>query len=365
MRNQDLNVKRSRYKQIQKQRRIIVICCMFICLACIIIGIMLVGTLLKRNATKPTKSESVISSLETSASETTLTTPSSSETTVPVSTITDAERAVLLEKLETDITSFLSSQSGRYSMVYINLKNGETVAYNGEVPMVAASSIKIAYNTYLYQRAAAGDFSMSDTMTYNAAAYPEGDYEAGTGTIQNSPDGTSYTLSEITGLSIRISDNCATNMLLRKLGGIDVVNDSYMKPISAVVNYRSSVSYTDYNGSQQSGKHRTSSQDLAKYAQELYRLYTADPASYEALINDLSNTEYTWGIPAGVPGGTKVAHKVGFNSAYGSNNDVGIVFGTEDYVICVMTETGGAVTAQENIGAVSRLVSDYIQSCYE
>jgi beta-lactamase class A len=338
---------------------------MFICLACIIIGSILVGTLLKRNGSKPTESKNSGASSESSGSETTLTSTPPTETTAPVSTITAEERAVLLDKLETDITSFLSSQSGRYSMVYINLKNGETVSYNGEIPMVAASSVKIAYNTYLYQRAAAGDFAMSDTMTYNAAAYPGGDFEAGTGTIQNSPDGTSYALSEITGLSIRISDNCATNMLLRKLGGIDVVNDSYMTPISAVVGYRTPVSYTDYKGTQQSGRHRTSSLDLAKYAQELYLLYTADPASYEALINDLSNTEYTWGIPAGVSGNTKVAHKVGFNSAYGSNNDVGIVFGTEDYVICVMTETGESVTAQENIGAVSRLVSDYILSCYE
>lgn len=365
MRNQDLNIKRSRYKQIQKQRRIIVVCCMFICLACVILLIMLTGNLLNRKASKPAKSESRVPSSESSIPETTTASASSSETQAPVSTISAEERASLLSRLETDIATYLSSQSGRYSMYYMNLNNGETVSFNGEIPMVAASSIKIAYNTYLYQRAAAGDFSMSDTMSYNASAYPDGDYEAGTGTIQNSPDGTSYTLSEITGLSIRISDNCATNMLLRKLGGIDEVNDSFMVPVSAVVNYRSSVSYTDYNGSQQSGRHRTSAMDLAKYAQELYRLYTADPASYEALINDLSNTEYTWGIPAGVPAGTKVAHKVGFNSAYGSNNDVGIVFGTEDYVICVMTETGGAVTAQENIGAVSKMVADYIDSCYE
>ncbi len=326
---------------------------------------MLVGILLKRKSSDPTGSVSKGSSSESASSENTSSSASSSETTAPVSTITAEERAVLLKTLETDIAAFLSSQSGRYSMYYINLNNGETVSYNGDTPMVAASSIKIAYNTYFYQRAAAGDFSLSDTMAYKASAYPDGDYEAGTGTIQNSPDGTSYALSEVTGLSIRISDNCATNMVLRKLGGIDKVNDSFMEPISAVVNYRSSVTYTDYRGSQQSGRHRTSSQDLAKYAQELYRLYKADPTSYEALINDLSNTEYTWGVPAGVPGNTQVAHKVGFNSAYGTNNDVGIVFGTEDYVICVMTETGNAVTAQENIGSVSRMVSDYIFSCYE
>jgi beta-lactamase class A len=289
---------------------------------------------------------------------------SSSETTVPVSGISEQERAALLTQLENNIEQYLSAKSGRFSAYYINMGNGETAAYNETKPMVAASSIKIAYNTFLYKKAADGSFSMDDKMKYNSAAYPTGDFEAGTGSIQNSPNGTEFTIREISRRSIRISDNCATNMVLRKLGGIDAVNDEFMTPISAVVNYRSSVSYTDYTGANQSGRHRTSARDLAEYARELYDLYSATPDAYSDLIDDLCNTEFSWGIPAGLPDGARVAHKIGFNTAYATHNDVGIVFGTEDYVLCVMTETGRATDAQAHIAEISRLIGEYIEACH-
>ncbi len=59
-----------------------------------------------------------------------------------------------------------------------------------------------------------------------------------------------------------------------------------------------------------------------------------------------------------------MAHKVGFNTAYFANNDVAIVFGTEDYVLCVMTESGDASQAQNAIAEVSKMVYEYVESNY-
>lgn len=147
------------------------------------------------------------------------------------------------------------------------------------------------------------------------------------------------------------------------MGGIDTVNEEYMAPISAVVNYRVPVTYTDYKGTSQSGRQRTSASDLAMYAANLYKLYKAAPASYEKLITDLCTTEYSWGIPASAGQLPKSPIRWGFNPAYGSNNDVGIVFAQEDYVLCVMTESGSDADGQA-VGQVSGLVSGYITGCY-
>lgn len=365
MNNQNFTNRSSRRRKIQRQRRIIVVMCIIICLVCIVFGTLLAINLLsdtKKPSVESTSSQTA-SSISAISSDTS-TNATSSEPTGPVQIVSTEDRSAMLSTLENDISSFLNTQAGRYSMCYINLENGETLSFEGDSPMVAASSVKIAYNTYLYTKIADGTISLDETMEYNSSPYPQGDYEAGTGTIQNSQNGTEFTIGEITGLSIRISDNCATNMVLRKLNGIDAVNDEFMVPISAVVNYRSSVSYTDYNGAYQSGKHRTSATDLAKYAQELHRLYMENPENYQPLIDDLCNTEYSWGVQSGVPAGTIVAHKIGFNSAYGANNDVAIVFGTEDYILCVMTETDNATTAQNNIAEVSEMVSEYIGACY-
>ncbi|HOO60828.1 MAG TPA: class A beta-lactamase-related serine hydrolase [Bacillota bacterium] len=368
-RSNDYNIYSNKRRRNNNAKRTFAMVCLLLCavsLICIVVfGIML----LVGNGKSDTKATVASSSIPlASSSDSSVVNPSDvpTDTTpaAPTAVVDAATREQMRIQLESDISTFLSSQSGRYSVAYINLTTGETIMINETAPMVAASSIKLAFNTYLYKQAAAGVLSLSDTIAYNAAPYPDGDLEYGTGTIQNSADGTSYTLSEVSGLSIRISDNCGTNMVLRALGGIDTVNTNYMAPISHVVDYRTSVSYTDYTGAASSGRHRTSAIDLAYYAQELYNLYKADPTSYEPLINDLCNTEYSWGVPAGVPQGTSVAHKIGFNSSYGTNNDVGIVFSTEDYVLCVMTETGDGARAQENIGAISSMVYDYISTVY-
>ncbi len=356
----------NRRNAVRMQRRMTVVFCLIICIVCLIIGFFQIKNLLsdKEKTIDPTSSSSIPdTSIPISSSDTT-DTQASQETTTSSQAVTADERAAMLAQLNTDISALIESESGRYSVYYINMNNNETLAINEQDPMVAASSIKIAFNTYLYQQVAAGACAMTDTMNYNAAAYPDGDYEAGTGTIQNSADQTEYTLQQISNLSITISDNCATNMLLRKLGGSDSVNENYLVPISSIVNYRSSVSYTDYTGATSSGKNRTCAEDLALYAKNLYLLYTESPDAYQGLITDLCNTEYDWGVPSGVPDEYEVAHKVGFNPSYGSNNDVGIVFAQEDYVLCVMTESADGANAQAVIGQISSLIYNYVSGCY-
>ncbi|NLT11882.1 MAG: serine hydrolase [Clostridiaceae bacterium] len=364
MEYKNLNVKHNYQKSIQRQRKIILALCAFISVSCIIVVILFIQSSMgerhdvpKSSSAKATEMTGSTLSTDVSLSE------SGTVSTHAQSTLTAEERESMRVALESSLSDKIAAYNGRYSLCYLNLENGEAIVINGSQPMVAASSIKIAYNTALYQKIELGDFLPENKLAYNSAAYPTGDYEAGTGTIQNSADGTEFTISEVSSLSIRISDNCATNMILRLLGGIDVVNSSYMKPISQEVDYRSSVSYTDYKGLAQSGRHRTSAVDLAKFAQQLYDLYNANPTVYQPLIDDLSNTDYSWGIASGVSSGTIVAHKVGFNSAYGVNNDVAIVFGLEDYALCIMTETGDDATAKANIKELASMVDSFIVSC--
>ena len=267
-------------------------------------------------------------------------------------------------QLSEDIKKLLDEELGRYGVYYLNLENGESIELFAEEPFVAASSIKLAYNTCLYQEALAGQFSLNEKMAYNAKKYPGGDYEDGTGEIQYKANGTKFTLSEISHLSIYISDNCAANMILRKLGGIESVNENYLLPISNIVSYRDTVRYKNYKGQSLSGKNRTSAMDLALYAKNLYDLYQENKEGYLPLINELSKSTYEWGISDietnyGDP--VLICHKVGFNWKYFTNNDAGIIFGAEDYVLAVMTENNHAANAQLMIGQVSQMIYDYIQ----
>lgn len=369
------NIYSSRRRSRNDRRKSFVVTCLLICMICVVLDIIFIAKLASKGkkTVKPTDS-SVATTLPTDDSGNISTDPSSDTsassdvtgaTEAKVQTVDAATRSANLTTLSNKVAEYLSKQSGRFGVYYINMKNGETMAYKENSPIVAASSIKIAYNTYLYEKAAAGELSLDEKINYNASPYAQGgDYEDGTGTIKNSADGTEYTLREVSHLSITISDNCGTNMVLRRLGGEDAVNNNYSKPISSVVDYREKVEYTDYTGNPASGRRRSSAIDLAKYAEHLYRDYEGNKEHFQPLIDDLCNTEYNWGVPGGVPSGVKVAHKVGFNTSYFANNDVGIVFGSEDYVLCVMTESGNAQTAQQIIGEVSKMVYEYVESNY-
>ena len=360
-----------RRRKNSQRRKIFVISCLSICLLCVILCIVFIAKLISNGKSTPA-STTTENTLITEASESATSDPSeevSGSSSSPseatrVQSVDAGTRAANLNALQQKVADYLNQQSGRFGVYYLNMNNGETLAYKETQPIVAASTIKIAYNTYLYEKVASGEISLEEKMSYNAAAYPNGDYEGGTGSIQNSADGTEFTIRQVSNLCITISDNCATNMILRRLGGEDAVNDNYLKPISCVVDYRGTSSYTDCTGAEKSGKRRTSAIDLAKYAEHLYRDYEENQTGFQPLIDDLCTTEYNWGVPAGGPADVKVAHKVGFYPDYYTYNDIGIVFSSEDYVLCVMTECTSEEKAHQIIGEVSRMIYEYVESNY-
>ena len=358
-----------RKRRNQSRRKIFVLSCLFICLLCVILCIVFLVKLISKGSNETSTSTTAENAVITDASESAISAPSveespSSSDTANVQTVDAAMREANLEALKQQVADYLNQQDGRFGVYYLNMNNGESLAYKETQPIVAASTIKIAYNTYLYEKVAKGEISLDEKMTYNSTAYPNGDYEGGTGSIQNSPNGTEFTIREVSNLCITISDNCATNMILRRLGGEDAVNDNYLKPISCTVDYRGTSSYTDCTGAEKSGKRRTSAIDLALYAEHLYRDYEENQTIFQPLIDDLCNTEYNWGVPAGVPTDVKVAHKVGFYPDYYTYNDIGIVFSSEDYVLCVMTECKDEGKAHQIIGEVSRMIFEYVESNY-
>ncbi len=300
----------------------------------------------------------------TSSTTSTAATPSPEPTTtVATETTLSAEaRQLMLDASGSRVLERLAKENGRFGIYFQNLVTGEVWTYQETEPFVAASSIKIGINTYLYNQMAAGEISPDELLAYDSRPYPTGDYEAGTGTIQYEPNGTEFSVRDTSGLSIRISDNCATNMIIRRLGGIDDRIIPYFESVSAEVGYRTKVTYTNYAGQSQSGRHRTCAVDLALQAVRLYSLWQQSPADYQPLIDDLTRTEFDFGIQKGIPEGVLVAHKIGTNGAYSAENDVGIVFADEPFALCVMTEMASASAAHQVQADVAAIFYDLVKS---
>lgn len=363
------NGRSARHKKRQKNQAILIISLIaVISMVCLII-------LIVRNVTKkPAQSSSITSSLINSSNTKSMSGSSNSESSSTVSKsashtasqpsnspMTTQQRSQAFSNLQKEISDLASEFDGRIGVYYINLKNGEKWGLGESQPFVAASSIKLGINTLLYDKVAKGVFKFTDMLSYNNKPYPQGDMEPGTGSIIGQPNGTKFSIRRTSQLSITISDNCATNMIIRKLGGIDAIVP-YLSGISNAVPYRTAVTYKDYNGTLISGRHRTSAIDLAMHAKNLYTLWTENKAAYDPLMTDLKSTVFDFGIQSLLPSSVSVAHKIGTNGTWKTENDVGIVFAKEPYVICVTTENSSQQAGRDTVADISLMFYEYVTS---
>jgi beta-lactamase class A len=99
------------------------------------------------------------------------------------------------------------------------LPTQETILYNVDTVFPTASTIKVAIIAELLTQAAEGRLLLTDTVPVL-----EADQVAGSGVLAELTPGTYYSLRDLAFLAIAISDNTASNLCLRAVGGKDVVN---------------------------------------------------------------------------------------------------------------------------------------------
>lgn len=128
-----------------------------------------------------------------------------------------------LSQLKQDILAMSDIYSGLTPGVFmLDLDTGNTIDINGDVSFAAASMIKVPVLVAFFQEVDAGRIQLDEMLTME-----EADVASGSGNMQFSGVGTQYTALETATLMIIISDNTATNMLIRRLGGIEAVNERF------------------------------------------------------------------------------------------------------------------------------------------
>lgn len=275
--------------------------------------------------------------------------PPITETSTPTDIITEdhgvlpvigtAKKTGKIFLIEEKVREFIAMQSGKYGVFFLDLATDEYFGINDRDPYIAASTSKLPMNLMLYTK-----FEMGEIDPGHIVQYTEEDFEPGTGIVQHERFGKEYTIKEASELSIRYSDNCAINMIIRTLEIEEICQ--------YILDLGGDIYYTDGN--------KTSPHDLGLIAKELYRLYLKNPDHYGELIHNLETTLWNDRINAMLPDEVKVAHKIG--NQIRTVNDVGIIFASHPYVLAVMTEDVEVETAKENIAIISKMVYDKLES---
>ncbi|MFK8242539.1 MULTISPECIES: serine hydrolase [unclassified Facklamia] len=123
-----------------------------------------------------------------------------------------------------------SKASALFKMNFANIKgkhqlyfrkvseNTAPIVYNNQ-PARSASIIKLYILAVLFEQSEKGMIDLNSMYSLQAA-----DIVGGTGSIQNAPIGTIYSLQQLAKEMIISSDNTATNILINELGGVQFVN---------------------------------------------------------------------------------------------------------------------------------------------
>lgn len=240
--------------------------------------------------------------------------------------------------LKKDLESYIKKFNGQYGIYYINLADGSEFGINDTSEYIAASTVKIPINLYLYKKIEDGSVNRNGTMTYL-----QSDYEGGTGKIQYEEVGSKYTVKELSRLSIEVSDNVATNILLRLLGRKNVKD--YMRKLGGTV--------------VEDDRNVSSPRDMALYMKKVYEFYKDNSLLGKELMGYFENTVFNERIPRLLPGEVKVAHKIG--NQVEAFHDVGIVFASKPYIISIMSKGVSDETEAYNVIAnISKKVYDFV-----
>ena len=245
----------------------------------------------------------------------------------------------LLQKIQTRV----SQDSGAYvGVAYIDLASPDTLFMNADTSFHAASTMKVPVMIELFRRANTGSFRMDQglMMVNQFASLVDG--SPYTLDIGSDSDSTLYhrigervRVDSLLRLMITRSSNLATNTLIT-LVGADAVTKTMRELGAKRIQVLRGVE--DGKAFQQGLNNTTTARDLAIILRAIEEGRAASADATRQMLSILSAQEFNEKIPAGLPPGTRVAHKTGDITAV--SHDAAIVYppGGKPYVLVVLTK---------------------------
>ncbi len=246
--------------------------------------------------------------------------------------------------LRQSVGQMLQTEEGTYGVYFEDLTTGAWFGINEKEKFWPASLLKVPTMIAILKEVEEGRLDLNQSGTLQAS-----DHDSMAGTLAAKGAGYKMTIIDLLHILIKESDNTANRALLRQ-----VSQQNYARAWIALGLHVG-------NGSEESLF--LSPKEYIAILRSLYMSsYLRRPFSQVAL-SLMINTEYESMIPAGVPSGVKVAHKVGMWTDYGSFHDCGIIYEPDKpYMLCVMSKGVTEREADNTTAMISRKVYEYVKS---
>ena len=252
-------------------------------------------------------------------------------------------------------------------LAFHDLATGDSLFLNADESFHAASTMKVPVMIELFRRVDAGTLRLGQPVPLANQFSSIVDGSAFTLDPGADSDSAAYlligkrvTVSELIDHMITRSSNLATNALIGLVGAINANGTAHAL---GARNLRVLRGVEDGKAFRAGLNNTTTARDLATLMEAIETGRAASRASCDAMRDILLKQEFNTEIPAGLPGGTKVAHKTGWIT--GVLNDAAIIYppGRRPYVLVVLTRgIADEAAARRLIADVSKLVYDHVMS---
>jgi beta-lactamase class A len=234
------------------------------------------------------------------------------------------------------------SPGATVAVSFVDLETGETVSINEDSVFHAASTMKVPVMIEVLRRAQSGSFTLDqgillvnqfasivDGSPYSLDAGEDGD------TALYSRIGERVPIRDLMRLMITRSSNLATNQLIALVGARNVTATARSLGARNIQVLRG---VEDQKAFDRGMINTTTSSDLAVLLLAIERGKVLSAASSAEMRDILLAQEFNEKIPAGLPAGTRVAHKTGEITAV--SHDAAVVYpqGRKPYVLVVLTK---------------------------
>ena len=286
---------------------------------------------------------------------------------IAASTMVNAQQQPTpLQRVKASIERTTRSVNATWGIYVKSLETSEEIAIDADRQMETMSTIKIPLMVEVLEQIKAGKFALTDKYTFVQA-----DSQPGTGTIQRLDPGAVMTVKDLITMMIIVSDNTATEVLYRMVGGPEAVNrrmDALGLKNTRAMNvpsrwFPSLRSAPTTEQFYREGKYPfglTTPREMGQLLEMMERGTLVDKNASDLMLRIMRGQLYRTRIPRYVTGYT-IPHKTGDFLPY-VGDDVGMLEAPgRTIVISVFTGNHfGSGEALENaIGLVAKDVADY------
>ena len=232
--------------------------------------------------------------------------------------------------------------------------------YHADDSFHAASTMKIPVLIELFRQSREGKLKLDDALVIKNEFHSFADGSIYTLDVADDSEGDLYkavgqtrTLRQLAELMITVSSNFATNLLIEKLG-VENIRATVHAMHADGMNVLRGVE--DNKAFAKGMNNTTTARGLLVLLEAIARGEAVDKESSREMIATLERQKFNEGIPAGLPAGTRVAHKTGEITKI--HHDAAIVFAGRPFVLVIL------VRGLADIKQSSALMADVTREIY-